>query len=119
MFGLVCIFNTIGDLWLWMVEKFEGYPALWILWVGGMLLLLVVFVFIALMLWNHGVFWVLRHVKEIEEEIEIEDQIKKDAIKNADERTLRDIYKKETGQKPLYRGKETRGYKEWKEKLKV
>jgi hypothetical protein len=110
-------FDTIGDLWLWMVDKFG--PGEWILWVGAMILLLVSFIFLGLMIWNHGVFWVLKHVKEIEEEIEIEEQIKKDAIKNADERTLRDIYKKETGQKPIYRGKETRGYKEWKEKLKV
>jgi large-conductance mechanosensitive channel len=110
-------FNTIGDLWLWMVREFRIGE--WILWVGSMVLLIVGFVFIALMIWNHGVFWVLRHVKEIEQEIEIEEQIKKDAIKNADERTLRDIYKKETGQKPIYRGKETSGYKEWKEKLKV
>ncbi|MFX1317172.1 MAG: hypothetical protein ACFE9T_15025 [Promethearchaeota archaeon] len=109
-------FDTIGDLWLWMVDNFRIGE--WILWVGGMILLIVLFIFIALMLWNHGVFWVLRHVKEIEEEIEIEEQIKKDAIKNADERTLRDVYKKETGQNPIYRGKETRGYKEWKAKLK-
>lgn len=112
-------FNSIGDLWLEMVDYFKGYPALWILWFGGMILLAVLFIFLALMIWNHGVFFVLRNVKEIEEEIEIEDQIKKDAIKNADERTLRDIYKKETGQKPVYRGKETRGYKEWKAKLKA
>ncbi|MCK4780247.1 MAG: hypothetical protein KAT57_08665, partial [Candidatus Lokiarchaeota archaeon] len=66
-----------------------------------------------------GVFWVLRHVKEIEEEMEIEETIKKEAIKNSDERTLRDIYKKEIGQKAIHRGRETRGYIEWKEKLGI
>ncbi|MHA1913064.1 MAG: hypothetical protein ACW986_13350 [Promethearchaeota archaeon] len=110
-------FNTLWDLWLWMLRSFSiGY---WILWIGFMVLLFVGIIFIGLALWNRGVFWVLSHVKEIEEEIEIEDQIKKEAIKGADERTLRSIYKKETGQKAVYRGKETKGYIEWKEKLGV
>lgn len=100
-----------------MVDEFT--PGMWIMWVGGILFIIVGMIFLGFYIWNHGVFWVLRHVKEIEEEIEIEEQIKKDAIKNADERTLRDIYKKEIGQKAIYRGKETRGYKEWKAKLKV
>lgn len=110
-------FNTLWDLWLWMLREFNiGH---WILWIGFLILLFVGIIFIGLALWNRGVFWVLSHVKEIEEEIEIEEQIKREAIKGADERTLRSIYKKETGQRAVIRGKETRGYKAWKEKLGV
>ena len=66
--------------------------------------------------WNKGVFWVLSHVKTIEEEIEIDEQIKKEALKEADERTLQSIFKKETGQKAIHRGKETKSYIDWKKK---
>ena len=110
-------FNTLGAMWVWMVANFEiGH---WILWIGADILIIVGIIFIGLALWNRGVFWVLSHVKEIEEEIEIEEQIKKEAIRDSDERTLRDIYKKESGQKAIYRGKETKGYIVWKEKLNI
>ncbi|MFX1426986.1 MAG: hypothetical protein ACFFBE_11085 [Promethearchaeota archaeon] len=109
--------DLVKDIWDWMVHHFKlGY---WIMWVGGLVFLLMALIFIGLMIWNRGVFWVLSHVKEIEEEIQIEEQIKKDAIKNADERTLRDIYKKEMGQKAIHRGRETSGYIEWKKKLGI
>ena len=109
--------DLVKDIWDWMVDHFKlGY---WIMWVGGLVFLIMALIFIGLMIWNRGVFWVLSHVKEIEEEIQIEEQIKKDAIKNADERTLRDIYKKEMGQKAIHRGRETSGYIEWKEKLGI
>lgn len=111
--------DLMKRLWDWQVRTFAEYPGLWIMWVGLLVFILVGIIFIGIMLWNHGVFWVLRHVKEIEEEMEIEENIKKDAIKNSDERTLRDIYKKETGQKAIHRGRETRGYKEWKQKLGI
>ena len=110
-------FQTLGIMWIWMLVNFN--IAHWILWVGAVLLLIVGIVFVGLALWNKGVFWVLSHVKEIEEEIEIEEKIKKEAIRDSDERTLRAIYKKESGQKAIYRGKETKGYIEWKEKLKA
>ena len=110
-------FVTLGNMWIWMLINFD--LALWILWIGADILIAVLIIFIGLALWNRGVFWVLSHVKEIEEEIKIEEQIKIEAIKDSDERTLRDIYKKESGQKAIYRGKETRGYQEWKKKLKV
>ncbi len=106
-------------VWAWQVDYFGRYPGLWIMWVGLLIFILVGIIFIGIMIWNKGVFWVLRHVKEIEEEMEIEENIKKEAIKNSDERTLRDIYKKETGQKAIHRGRETRGYQEWKEKLGI
>ena len=111
--------SVMERVWDWQVRTFAEYPGLWIMWVGLLIFILVGIIFIGIMLWNKGVFWVLRHVKEIEEEIEIEEIIKKEAIKNSDERTLRDIYKKETGQKAIHRGRETRGYKEWKEKLGI
>ena len=65
---------------------------------------------------DHGVFAILKRVKTIEDEIEVEARIKREALKEMDERTLQSIYKKETGQKALHRGKETRGYIEWKKK---
>ena len=100
-----------------MVDNFEiGY---WIMWVGLLIFILMGLIFVGLMIWNRGVFYILSHVKEIDEEIKIEEQIKNEAIKNADERTLRDIYKKEMGQKAIHRGRETSGYKEWKEKLGI
>ena len=108
------IFKNIWDLWLWMVDRFGVGE--WILYIGGLIFLIVGIAFVGLILWNKGVFWVLSHVKTIEEEIEVEEQIKKEALKEADERTLQSIFKKETGQKPIHRGKETRSYTEWKKK---
>ena len=108
-------FASIGDLFLWMFNWAQA--RFWFLWIGFLILIIVGIIFVGLALWNRGVFWVLSHVKEIEEEIEIEEQIKKEAIRDSDERTLRNIYKKESGQKAIYRGKETKGYIEWKVKL--
>jgi hypothetical protein len=62
------------------------------------------------------VYGVLRRVKTIEDEMEVDERIKKEALKEMDERTLQSIYKKETGNKAIHRGKETRGYIEWKKK---
>jgi hypothetical protein len=109
------LFESIGDLFLWMFNWAQA--KYWFLWAGIIILIIVGIVFIGLALWNRGVFWVLSHVKEIEEEMEIEEEIKKEAIRDSDERTLRDIYKKESGQKAIYKGKETKGYQQWKEKL--
>ncbi|MFX1503212.1 MAG: hypothetical protein ACFFDH_19785 [Promethearchaeota archaeon] len=106
--------NAIWDLWNWMVRNFG--VGLWILWVGSMVFIIVGIIFIGFVLWNHGVFWVLKHVKTIEDEMEVDERIKKDALKEMDERALQSIYKQETGQKALHRGKETRGYIEWKKK---
>ena len=107
-------FGGLWDLWKWQVANFDF--GLWTLWVGGVIFMFVGIAFVGLVLWNKGVFWVLSHVKTIEEEIEIEEQIKKDALKEADERTLRSIFKKEMGQKAIHRGKETKSYIEWKKK---
>lgn len=109
--------GLVKDVWSWMVDEFS--LGMWIMWVGLLVWIFIGIIFIGIMIWNRGVFWVLSHVKEIEEEIEIEENIKKEAIKNSDERTLRDIYKKEMGQKAIHRGRETSGYKEWKDKLGI
>lgn len=106
--------NALWKLWLWMLANFG--IGLWILWVGGMIFLIIGIGFFGFVLWNHGVFWVLKHVKTIEDEIEVEERIKKEALKEMDERTLQSVYKKETGKKAIHRGKETRGYIDWKKK---
>ena len=89
---------------------------MWILWLGGVVFLIVAIIFLGIVIWNRGVYAVLRRVKSIEEEMEIDEKIKKDALKNADERTLRSVYEKETSKKAIYKGQETRGYVEWKNK---
>ncbi len=71
--------------------------------------LILIFIF-----WNHGVFFIVGRIKEIEEEVEVDERLKKDRLKEADEKTLQKIYKKDTGKKPIYKGQETKGYIEWK-----
>jgi hypothetical protein len=106
--------NAIWSLWLWMLSNFG--LGLWILWVGGMMFLILGLAFFGFVIWNKGVFSVLSRVKTIEDEMEVEERIKRDALKEMDERTLQSIYKKETGKKAIHRGKETRGFIEWKKK---
>jgi len=89
----------------------------WVLFVGIMLFVIVMLVYIAFVLWNHGVFAVLKRVKRIEEEMEVEEEIKREELKGADEETLQKIYGKQTGKKALYRGKETKGFKAWKRNM--
>ena len=110
----LAFFENIYELWTWMVANFRiGY---WILWAGFMIFVVVGIVFLGFVFWNHGVFAILKRVKTIEDEMEVEERIKKEALKEMDERTLQSIFEKETGQKAIHRGKETRGYKEWKKK---
>lgn len=104
--------NALWDLWITMINNFG--VGLWILWVGGMMFLVLGLIFVGFVLWNHGVYGVLRRVKTIEDEMEVDERIKKEALKQMDERALQSIYKKETGKKAIHRGKETRGYTEWK-----
>ncbi|MFX1420119.1 MAG: hypothetical protein ACFE9N_14475 [Promethearchaeota archaeon] len=106
--------NTLWGWWLWMVDNFKF--GLWVLWVGFMILLVIALIFFGFVLWNRGVFWVLSRVKTIEDELEVDERIKKEALKEMDERTLQSIYRKETGKKAIHRGKETRGYIDWKKK---
>ncbi len=109
--------NAIWNLWVWMLNNFG--LGLWILWFGLVVFIIVGIIFIGFILWNHGVFWVLKHVKTIEDEMEVDERIKKEALKEMDERTLQSVYKNETGKKAIHRGKETRGYIEWKKKQMV
>ena len=109
--------SALWGVWEYMLGHFG--VGLWILWVGAMMFLVIGLIFFGFVLWNHGVFAVLRRVKTIEDEIEVEERIKKDALKEMDERTLQSIYKKETGKKAIHRGKETRGYIEWKKKQMI
>lgn len=110
----LAFFKSIAALFVWMVENFN--PGEWILYVGLIVLLSVSIVFLGLVLWNHGVYAVLKRVKTIEEEEEVKDRIQTEHLISADEDTRRNEYKKETGKNPLYRGKETIGYTEWKKK---
>ena len=105
-----------------LVESFWAYiftlnPGEWVLFIGIMLFIIVMVIYIGLVLWNHGVFAVLKRVKRIEEEYEVEEEIKKDELKGADEETLQKLYNKQTGKKAIYRGKETKGYQSWKRSM--
>ena len=102
------------NLFQWMIANF-GFVH-WILYVGLMMLLVIGLVFMAFVIWNHWVYWVLRRVKSIEEEEEIKEEIIVDHLREADEKTRQRAYKKATGKRAVYRGKETKGYREWKKK---
>lgn len=110
----LAFFKTIGELFEWMVIHFN--IGNWILYVGLIALLSVFIIFMGFVLWNHGVYAVLKRVKTIEEQDEIDERIKTEQLIGADEETRRNEYKKETGKNPTYRGKETQGYLEWKKK---
>ncbi|MEJ2250362.1 MAG: hypothetical protein P8Y70_10920 [Candidatus Lokiarchaeota archaeon] len=107
--GLIGLFN-------WMLANLNVWQ--WVIAIGCIFFVVITFFFIGFVLWNHGVYAVLKRVKRIDEEIEIDEELKIEALKDADEQALRKAYKKYTGNKPLYRGKETEGYIEWKNKLK-
>jgi len=106
--GLIGLFSL-------MLANFNVWQ--WVISIGFMFYIFIGFVFIGFVLWNHGVYAVLKRVKRIEEEIEIDDELKIEALKDADEETLRKAYKEHTGKKPLYRGKETKSYIAWKDKV--
>ena len=91
-----------------LVESFWTYiftlnPGEKVLFIGIVIFTLVMIIYIGLVLWNHGVFAVLKRVKRIEEEYEVEEEIKKDELKGADEETLQKLYNKQTGKKAIYR----------------
>jgi hypothetical protein len=105
----------IASLWVYIVTHFN--PGEWVLFVGIMLFVIVMLVYIGFVLWNHGVFVVLKRVKRIEEEMDIDEEIKREELKGADEETLHRIYEKQTGKNAVYRGKETRGFRSWKKRM--
>ncbi|MFW9947384.1 MAG: hypothetical protein ACFFDX_11235 [Candidatus Odinarchaeota archaeon] len=108
------LWNWVAQLWAYVL-RFN--PGEWVLFIGILMLVIIGLVYLGFVLWNHAVFAVLKRVKRIEEEIEIEEEIKKEELKEADEDTLQTIYKKQTGKKAIYRGKETKGYTDWKKKM--
>jgi len=92
-------------------------PGEWVLFIGIIFYIIVVLVYLAFAIWNHGVFSVLKRVKRIEEEYEVDEQIKRDELKGVDDETLQKIYNKQTGKKAIYRGKETKAYISWKKRM--
>jgi len=120
---LITLLVVILPSFFWeLVANFWAYvltlnPGEWVLFIGIMLFTIVMVIYIGLVLWNHGVFAVLKRVKRIEEEYEVEEEIKKDELKGADEETLQKLYNKQTGKKAIYRGKETKAYKSWKKSM--
>jgi len=92
-------------------------PGDWVLVVGLMLFVIVMLTYLGFAIWNHGVFIVLKRVKRIEEEEEIEEEIKREELKGEDDESIQKVYEKQTGKKAIYRGKETKAYKSWKRKM--
>ena len=107
--------ELVADMWTYVINTFN--PGDWVLFVGLMLFTIVMLVYLGFAIWNHGVFIVLKRVKRIEEEDEIEEEIKREQLKGEDDESLQKIYEKQTGKKAMYRGKETRAYKSWKRKM--
>jgi len=107
--------DLIVVMWLDMITNFN--PGNWVLFVGVILFVIVMLVYLGFAIWNHGVFIVLKRVKRIEEEDEIEEEIKREELKGEDDESLHKIYAKQTGKKAIYRGKETKAYKTWKRKM--
>jgi hypothetical protein len=109
------LWQIAANIWIYMLTHFNLGE--WILLIGVIMFIIILLVYIGFVLWNHGVFAVLKRVKRIEEEYEIEEEIKRDELKGLDEETLQKIYEKEMGKKAIYRGKETKGYIDWKNRM--
>ena len=107
--------EIVAYFWINIVFKFNFGE--WVLFIGLLLFIIVMLVYIGFALWNHGVFAVLKRVKRIEEEMEVEEEIKREELAGADDETLHNIYAKQTGKKAMYRGKETKGFKSWKKNM--
>ena len=123
MFVITLVVYIIPSFfWGFVAELINYYfprfnPGEWILFVGVMMFIIIMVVYIGFVIWNHGVYSVLKRVKRIEEEQDIDEEIKIEGLKEADEETLMETYEKQTGKKALYRGKETNGYLTWKKKV--
>jgi len=107
--------ELVAGIWLYIITHFN--PGEWVLFVGLMLFVIVMLVYLGFAIWNHGVFIVLKRVKRIEEEDEIEEEIRREELKGEDDESLQKVYEKQTGKKAMYRGKETKAYKSWKRKM--
>jgi len=106
--------TALANAFIWMAENFN--PGQWILWIGTVILIGVGIFFGLFVLWNKGVYWVLKRVIVIEEEREIKEVIDLEKLQNMSNEELHAVYKKETGKNAIYRGKETKGYMSWKSK---
>jgi len=104
--------SFVAEIWIYIITRFN--PGEWVLLIGGIMLTIILLTYLGFAIWNKGVYAVLKRVKRIEEEFEIDEALKREALKAADDDHLYEIYKRETGKKALYRGKETKGFKEWK-----
>ncbi len=104
--------EIVADIWYFIVTTFN--PGEWVLFVGLVMFVIVILVYLAFVNWNHGVFTVLKRVKRIEEEDEVDQQIKREELKGLDDETLQKVYSKQTGKKAIYRGKETKAFRSWK-----
>ena len=107
--------GVVADFFVNVVLRFN--PGEWVLFVGIIIYVIVMLIYIGIVLWNHGVFSVLKRVKRIEEEMEVEEDIKREELQGADDETLQKIYEKQTGKKAIYRGKETKGFRSWKKSM--
>lgn len=104
----------------WWLETIVTFgPGEWFLYIGFVIFCVIGFFFFMFFLWNHGVYFVLRRVKRIEEEMEVDEEIRRELLQGADEESLQAEYRKETGKIPQYRGRDTRAYKNWKKKYGV
>ena len=108
------LWDLVAKTWLYMITHFN--PGEWVLTVGIFMFVIILLVYLGFVLWNHGVYAVLKRVKRIEEEEEIEQEIKREQLKSMEEDELMQVYEKQTGKKAIYRGKETNGYRDWKKK---
>jgi len=107
--------QTAATFWTWVITTFNFGN--WFLFIGLIMFLVILIVYLGFVFWNHSVYAVLKRVKKIEEEYEIDEEIKREELSGLDEKTLQKVYKKETGKNPIYRGKETKGYVQWKNKM--
>lgn len=107
--------SIVADFWLYILTHFN--PGEWVLFVGVVMFIIILIIYFGFAIWNHGVYAVLKRVKRIEEEEEIDYEIELEGLKDADDEELMKNYEKQTGKKALYRGKETKGYLTWKKKV--
>ena len=108
--------ELVASIWIFIITTFN--PGEWVLFVGLVMFVIVILVYLGFVIWNHGVFAVLKRVKRIEEEDEVDAQIKREELKGLDDETLKKVYSKQTGKKAIYRGKETKAFKSWKKSMR-
>jgi len=107
--------ELVATIWTYIITHFNFGE--WVLLIGVLMFFIIAATYVGFVLWNHGVYAVLKRVKRIEEEYEIDEELKREAMKAANDEELYKIYKRETGKKATYRGKETKGYEEWKRQV--